>query len=169
MTLEQLSWHVDDVIKRQLQATKGVGRVERYGGVDREIRVNLDPEKLLAYGITAAQVNQQVRATNVDLGSRPRRGRRPGAGDPHACRRAAGRERWPMPRSFSPAAARCASKISAASSTTPASSASFGAAQWPARRIVLDLPHQRDRASFRSPMRSTRRSRSSRPHIPMSS
>ena len=69
MTLEQLSWHVDDVIKRRLQATKGVGRVERYGGVDREIRVNLDPEKLLAYGITAAQVNQQVRATNVDLGS----------------------------------------------------------------------------------------------------
>ena len=52
MTLEQLSWHVDDVIKRRLQATKGVGRVERYGGVDREIRVNLDPEKLLAYGIT---------------------------------------------------------------------------------------------------------------------
>lgn len=69
MTLEQLSWFVDDVIKRRLQATKGVGRVERYGGVDREIRVNLDPDKLLAYGITAAQVNAQVRSTNVDLGS----------------------------------------------------------------------------------------------------
>jgi len=69
MTLEQLSWHVDDIVKRKLQATKGVGRVERYGGVDREIRVNLDPDKLLAYGITAAEVNRQVRATNVDLGS----------------------------------------------------------------------------------------------------
>jgi HAE1 family hydrophobic/amphiphilic exporter-1 len=69
MTLEELSWFVDDVIKRKLQATKGVGRVERYGGVNREIRVNLDPDKLLAYGITAAQVNAQVRATNVDLGS----------------------------------------------------------------------------------------------------
>lgn len=69
MTLEQLSWFVDDVIKRRLQATKGVGRVERYGGVDREIRVNLDPDKLLAYGITAAQVNAQVRSTNVDVGS----------------------------------------------------------------------------------------------------
>ncbi len=69
MTLEELSWHVDDVIKRQLQATKGVGRVERYGGVDREIRVNLDPDKLLAYGISAADVNKQVAATNVDLGS----------------------------------------------------------------------------------------------------
>ena len=68
MTLEQLSWHVDDVIKRQLQALKGVGRVERYGGVDREIRVLLDPDRLLAFGITAADVNTQVRATNVDLG-----------------------------------------------------------------------------------------------------
>jgi len=68
MTLEQLSWHVDDVIKRQLQGLSGVGRVERYGGVDREVRVLLDPDRLLALGITAAEVNQQVRATNVDLG-----------------------------------------------------------------------------------------------------
>jgi hydrophobe/amphiphile efflux-1 (HAE1) family protein len=68
MTLEQLSWHVDDVIKRQLQGLKGVGRVERYGGVDREIRVLLDPDRLLALGITAAEVNAQVRSTNVDLG-----------------------------------------------------------------------------------------------------
>ena len=68
MTLEQLSWHVDDVIKRQLQGQKGVGRVERYGGVDREIRILLDPDRLLAFGITAAEVNAQVRATNVDLG-----------------------------------------------------------------------------------------------------
>ena len=68
MTLEQLSWHVDDVVKRKLQALKGVGRVERYGGVDREIRVNLDPDRLLAYGVTAADVNRQLRATNVDLG-----------------------------------------------------------------------------------------------------
>ena len=68
MTLEQLSWHVDDVIKRKLQGVKGVGRVERYGGVDREIRVLLDPDRLLAFGITAAEVNNQVRATNVDLG-----------------------------------------------------------------------------------------------------
>ncbi|KWT66706.1 efflux RND transporter permease subunit [Hyphomicrobium sulfonivorans] len=68
MTLEALSWHVDDVIKRQLQGLKGVGRVERYGGVDREIRILLDPDRLLAFGITAAEVNNQVRATNVDLG-----------------------------------------------------------------------------------------------------
>ncbi len=66
-TLEQLSWHVDDVIARELQGLKGVGRVDRYGGVDREIRIALDPDRLLALGITAAEVNRQVRATNVDL------------------------------------------------------------------------------------------------------
>lgn len=67
MTLEQLSWHVDDVVARELQGLKGVGRVERYGGVDREIRISLDPDRLLALGITAGEVNRQVRATNVDL------------------------------------------------------------------------------------------------------
>ncbi len=69
MTLEQLSWYVDDVVKRELQALKGVGRVERNGGVAREIRILLDPNQLLSLGITAADVNRQVRATNTDVGS----------------------------------------------------------------------------------------------------
>ncbi len=69
MTLEQLSWHVDNVIKRQLLGLKGVGKVERYGGVTREIRIALNPDRLLAFGVTAAEVSSQLRATNVDLGS----------------------------------------------------------------------------------------------------
>jgi hydrophobe/amphiphile efflux-1 (HAE1) family protein len=67
MTLEQLSWHVDDVVARELQGLKGVGRIDRFGGVDREIRISLDPDRLLALGTTAADVNKQIRATNVDL------------------------------------------------------------------------------------------------------
>ncbi len=89
MTLEQLSWHVDDVIKRHLQGLKGVGRVERYGGVDREIRVLLDPDRLLALGVTAAEVNNQVRATNVDLGG----GRGEVGGQEQAIRTLAGARR----------------------------------------------------------------------------
>jgi multidrug efflux pump subunit AcrB len=69
MTLEQLSWYVDDVVKRQLQGLPGIGRVERFGGVNREIRIDLDPVKLQAYGITAASVNQQLAATNADTGA----------------------------------------------------------------------------------------------------
>ena len=69
MTLEELSWFVDDTIKRALQGQPGIGRIDRYGGADREIRVALNPAKLDAYGITAAEVNQQLRGTNVNLGS----------------------------------------------------------------------------------------------------
>jgi hydrophobe/amphiphile efflux-1 (HAE1) family protein len=67
MTPEELSWFIDDVVARQLQSVAGVGRVERVGGVDREIRVELDPDRLLALGITAADVNRQLRLTSVDL------------------------------------------------------------------------------------------------------
>jgi hydrophobe/amphiphile efflux-1 (HAE1) family protein len=68
MSVEQLSWLIDDSVARDLQSIHGVGEVKRFGGVDREIRVALDPEKLLALGVTAAAVNEQVRADNVDLG-----------------------------------------------------------------------------------------------------
>ena len=69
MTLEELSWFVDDTIKRQLQGQPGIGRIDRYGGADREIRIALNPQKLDAYGITAVDVNDQLRGINVDLGS----------------------------------------------------------------------------------------------------
>jgi len=45
-TPEQLSWFVDDVVKRSLQGLVGVGGVERIGGVEREILVALDPDRL---------------------------------------------------------------------------------------------------------------------------
>jgi hydrophobe/amphiphile efflux-1 (HAE1) family protein len=66
-TLEQLSWFVDDTVKRELQGLRGIGRISRNGGVLREIRVALDPNRLMALGITAGDVNRQLRATNVDL------------------------------------------------------------------------------------------------------
>jgi len=68
LSVEQLSWFIDDSVARDLQSIRGVGEVKRSGGVDREVRVSLDPEKLLALGVTAAAVNEQVRADNVDLG-----------------------------------------------------------------------------------------------------
>ena len=68
-TLEELSWFVDDVITRGLQGRPGIGRVSRFGGADREIRVELDPVRLDSFGISASAVNQQLRATNANLGS----------------------------------------------------------------------------------------------------
>jgi hydrophobe/amphiphile efflux-1 (HAE1) family protein len=68
MSLEELSWFVDDTITRALQGRPGIGRVDRYGGAEREIRVELDPVKLDSFGITAASVNAQLKATNTDQG-----------------------------------------------------------------------------------------------------
>jgi HAE1 family hydrophobic/amphiphilic exporter-1 len=67
MTLEQLSWFIDDVVLRELQGVAGIGRVERLGGVVREIHVDLNPARMASLGITAGDVNTQLRATSVDL------------------------------------------------------------------------------------------------------
>src|SRR5579871_1085036 len=64
MSVEDLSWFVDDKVARALQSVKGVGSVTRSGGVDREIRISLDPRKLLSLGVTAASISSQLRATN---------------------------------------------------------------------------------------------------------
>lgn len=69
MTLEELSWFVDDTVKRALQGQKGIGRIDRVGGADREVHIELDPDRLNALGITASSVSTQLRSTNVDLGS----------------------------------------------------------------------------------------------------
>src|SRR5438309_4944053 len=66
-TPEQLSYFVDDVVKRALQGVRGVAQVERIGGVEREILVSLDPDRLQAVGLTPADVSQRLRGTNVDL------------------------------------------------------------------------------------------------------
>jgi multidrug efflux pump subunit AcrB len=66
-TPEQLSWYVDDVVTRALQGVRGVSQVERIGGVEREILVSIDPDRLQAIGLTAVQVSQMLRGYNVDL------------------------------------------------------------------------------------------------------
>jgi multidrug efflux pump subunit AcrB len=66
MTLEQLSWYVDNTVAKELLAIPGMSQVRRSGGVDREIRVILDPARMQSYGLTASQVNQQLRQTNVN-------------------------------------------------------------------------------------------------------
>ena len=68
-TLEELSWYVDDTIKRALQGKAGVGRIDRYGGADREILIALDPLRLDSFGLSATGVNAQLRQANINLGS----------------------------------------------------------------------------------------------------
>ena len=66
MTLEELSWYVDNTVAKRLLGISGMAAVRRGGGVDREIRIILDPAAMQSYGITAVQVNQQLRQVNVN-------------------------------------------------------------------------------------------------------
>ena len=66
MSLEELSWYVDNNVARRMLGVEGIAAVTREGGVSRNIRVVLDPAALQAQGITAAQVNTQLRQTNLN-------------------------------------------------------------------------------------------------------
>ncbi|MFP5454996.1 MAG: efflux RND transporter permease subunit, partial [Alphaproteobacteria bacterium] len=66
MTLEQLSWYTDNTVIKRLQAIEGIAGVFRGGGVSREIRVVLDPARMQAQGVTAVQVNNILRTTNLN-------------------------------------------------------------------------------------------------------
>ncbi|HYE48415.1 MAG TPA: efflux RND transporter permease subunit [Azospirillaceae bacterium] len=66
-SVEELSWLVDNEIARTLTRVPGVGEVERMGGLERQIQINLDPGRLQALGVTADEVNNQLRNLNVDL------------------------------------------------------------------------------------------------------
>jgi len=66
MDEEALSWFVDNDISRKLLAVRGVGAVNRVGGVNREIRVALDPQRLQALGATAAEISRQLRQVQTE-------------------------------------------------------------------------------------------------------
>jgi multidrug efflux pump subunit AcrB len=66
MTLEQLSWFVDDTVARRLLAVEGMASVSRNGGVNREIRVVLDPAKMQSLGVSASQINAVLRQQNIN-------------------------------------------------------------------------------------------------------
>jgi multidrug efflux pump subunit AcrB len=66
LTPQELSWFIDNTVTKRLLAIPGVAQISRGGGVDREIRVELDPGRLQALGLTAFDVNEQLRALNLD-------------------------------------------------------------------------------------------------------
>jgi len=58
---EALSWLVDNQVAKRMLAVRGVGAVSRVGGVTREVRIELDPAKLLSLNASAADVSRQLR------------------------------------------------------------------------------------------------------------
>lgn len=66
-SIEALSWFIDDVIARRLLSIAGIAKIERQGGVAREIQVRLDPARLAARGLSASVVDEQVRSAWTDV------------------------------------------------------------------------------------------------------
>jgi multidrug efflux pump subunit AcrB len=58
---EALSWFVDNTVAKRMLSVYGVGAVARVGGASREVRVELDPARLLALNATAADISRQLR------------------------------------------------------------------------------------------------------------
>ncbi|MFI3135258.1 MAG: efflux RND transporter permease subunit [Methylococcaceae bacterium] len=58
---QEVSWFVDNTVTKKMLAVAGVGKVNRRGGVDREIRIELDAAKMAALDLTALQVSRQLK------------------------------------------------------------------------------------------------------------
>jgi multidrug efflux pump subunit AcrB len=63
---EGLSWFIDDTITKRLLGVPGVGSVTRVGGVDRQVHVVLDPSRMQALGVSAADISRQLRNVQAD-------------------------------------------------------------------------------------------------------
>jgi multidrug efflux pump subunit AcrB len=66
-SIEELSDYVDETLTRELMTVPGVAQVTRVGGVDREITVELKPEKLAAFGTNAAEISRQLAKVQVNM------------------------------------------------------------------------------------------------------
>ncbi|MBX4916916.1 efflux RND transporter permease subunit [Rhizobium bangladeshense] len=62
----ELSWFVDNDLTKALLSVSGVGEVNRIGGIDREVHVDLDPATMASLGVTAATVSSQLKAVQAD-------------------------------------------------------------------------------------------------------
>lgn len=62
----ELSWFIDNDVTKALLSVSGVGQVNRIGGVDREVHVDLDPTTMAAFGVTATTVSAQLKSVQAD-------------------------------------------------------------------------------------------------------
>ena len=66
MSEEEVSWFIDNDVTKALQSVQGVASVQRVGGVDREVQVDLDPALMAGLGVSAADVSAKLKAMQSD-------------------------------------------------------------------------------------------------------
>ncbi|MCF7848742.1 MAG: efflux RND transporter permease subunit [Kiritimatiellales bacterium] len=63
----ELTQLIEDRIRYRFTQIPGVAQVDEWGGFPREIRVELDPDKLNALGLSLNQILDAIRNANIDL------------------------------------------------------------------------------------------------------
>ena len=69
LSMQELSWLVDNNIAKALTSVKGVATVSRQGGVSREFKIELDPTRLASLGISVSSVYQQLNQSLLSVSS----------------------------------------------------------------------------------------------------
>jgi hydrophobic/amphiphilic exporter-1 (mainly G- bacteria), HAE1 family len=65
--VRELTVYAEEVLKPRLESVPGVASVESVGGLQREIRVELDPVRMEALGVSMEQVIAALRAQNTEV------------------------------------------------------------------------------------------------------
>lgn len=64
--IQDLSWFVDNTVSKRLRSVPGVGAVKRMGGVNREVRVELDAQKMAALNVSALDISRRLKAVQKE-------------------------------------------------------------------------------------------------------
>ncbi|WKU18762.1 efflux RND transporter permease subunit [Advenella alkanexedens] len=67
MDQTDLSWFVDNEVAKALLAVPGVGAVNRVGGVERQVKIELDPVLMQGLDTTAAEISRKLRDIQKEL------------------------------------------------------------------------------------------------------
>src|SRR5205814_1812533 len=68
--LDELRTFQDFTLRYALGSVPGVAEVASVGGYEKQYQVNVDPNKLIAYDVTLADVSNAIRESNNDVGGR---------------------------------------------------------------------------------------------------
>ncbi len=70
MNLADLRALQDFTVRPALQAVSGVAEVASLGGFERQYQIVIDPDKLVAFGLTVTDITRSVRDANAEVGAR---------------------------------------------------------------------------------------------------
>lgn len=69
MGLSELNTFLDDNVVNRFERIEGVASADLYGGVENEIEIIVEPDKMEGYGITTSQISQILKAENSNYPS----------------------------------------------------------------------------------------------------